>query len=335
MNPTVAAAPPLLDVRDLTVDFLGSGAPVRAVRGLDLTIGPGETFALVGESGSGKSATSLAIMGLLDPRRTGLGGELIFRDEDGERELLGLDPRAMRRVRGGRIAMVFQEPMTSLNPVHTVGAQIGEALRLHQRLRPAEARVRVIDALAEVGIPDPRRRASAYPHELSGGMRQRVLIAMALACRPRLLIADEPTTALDATVQIQILDLLKRLQHAHGMAVLFVTHNLAVVAEIADRVGVMYGGRIVETAPAAELFVHPRHPYTRGLLDSLPGGDGAARGGRLRAIAGSVVDPRAPPPGCAFHPRCGFVSEPCRESPVPLMAVSPGRDARCLRWAEL
>jgi oligopeptide/dipeptide ABC transporter ATP-binding protein len=332
---SVPAAPPLLDVRDLTVDFLGAGAPVRAVKGVDIAIAAGETFALVGESGSGKSATSLAIMGLLDPRRAKVGGEISLCDEDGPRDLLGLDPQAMRRVRGGRIAMVFQEPMTSLNPVHTVGAQIGEALRLHQKLTSAQAKARVIDGLAEVGIPDPRRRASAYPHELSGGMRQRVLIAMALACRPRLLIADEPTTALDATVQIQILELLKTLQRAHGMAVLFVTHNLAVVAEIADRVGVMYGGRIVETAPAAELFARPRHPYTRGLLDSLPGAHGGVRGGRLKAIAGSVVDPRTPPPGCAFHPRCGWVAEPCRAAAVPLMAVSTGRDARCLRWAEL
>ena len=329
------AAGPLLDVQGLTVDFLGSGAPVRAVRGVDLAIGPGETFALVGESGSGKSATSLAIMGLLDPRRTKLGGEIRFRDEDDAPDLLTLGARAMQQVRGGRIAMVFQEPMTSLNPVHTVGAQIGEALRLHQRPSPAEVKARVIAALAEVGIPDPGRRAGAYPHELSGGMRQRVLIAMALACRPRLLIADEPTTALDATVQIQILELLKTLQRAHGMAVLFVTHNLAVVAEIADRVGVMYGGRLVETAPAAELFGRPRHPYTRGLLDSLPGAHGGARGGRLRAIPGSVVDARTPLPGCAFQPRCGFAVEPCRAAPVPLMAVSPGRDARCLRWAEL
>ena len=191
-----APASPLLDVRDLTVDFLGSGrnsgsgAPVRAVRGVDLQIGPGETFALVGESGSGKSATSLAIMGLLDPRRTHIGGEIRLRDEDGERDLLALSGPAMRHVRGGRIAMVFQEPMTSLNPVHTVGAQIGEAVRLHQRLSPAQIKARAIEALAEVGIPDPLRRAAAYPHELSGGMRQRVLIAMALACRPRLLIAD-------------------------------------------------------------------------------------------------------------------------------------------------
>ncbi len=333
MNP--AAAPPLLDVHDLTVDFLGSGAPVQAVRGVDLAIGAGETFALVGESGSGKSATSLAIMGLLDRRSARVGGAVGFTDEDGGRDLLALDARTLRKVRGGRIAMVFQEPMTSLNPVHTVGAQIGEALRLHQRLTPVQLKARIVEALAEVGIPDPRRRASAYPHELSGGMRQRVLIAMALACRPRLLIADEPTTALDATVQIQILELLKSLQRAHGMAVLFVTHNLALVAEIADRVGVMYGGRIVETAPAAELFARPRHPYTRGLLDSLPGGHDGVRGGRLKAIPGSVVDPRTPPSGCAFHPRCGLVVERCRAASVPLAPVSAGRDARCLRWAEL
>ncbi len=328
------SAAPLLDVRGLTVAFPGAAGPVQVVNGVDLAIAAGETYALVGESGSGKSATSLAIMGLLDARAI-VGGEVRLEGPQGARNLLTLGARAMRQVRGAEVAMVFQEPMTSLNPVQTVGAQIGEALRLHQTLKPAQVRNRVVEALAEVGIPDPRRRASAYPHELSGGMRQRVLIAMALACRPRLLIADEPTTALDATVQIQILELLKALQREHGMAVLFVTHNLAVVAEIADRVGVMYGGRIVETAGAAALFAHPRHPYTRGLLDSLPDARAEGPRRRLRAIAGAVMDPRHPPSGCGFQPRCTLAQDPCRTSPVALLPIAPDRGARCLRWAEL
>ncbi len=326
------ASPALLDVRGLTVAFASEGGAILAVNGVDLSVAPGETFAVVGESGSGKSVTSLAIMGLLDRRRTRIGGEIRFRDRGGEvRDLAGLDARAMARLRGAEISMVFQEPMTSLNPVQTAGAQIAEAVRLRQGLDGAAAHRRAVEMLSAVEIPDAARRAGAYPHELSGGMRQRVLIAMALACRPALLIADEPTTALDVTVQMAILRLLQRLQKDLGMGVLFITHNLAVVAEIADRVGVMYGGRIVETAGVAELFARPRHPYTRGLLDSLP----RSGTGRLKAIPGAVVDPRRPPPGCAFEPRCAWAEAACRAAAPPLATVAAGHDARCLNWAAL
>jgi oligopeptide/dipeptide ABC transporter ATP-binding protein len=317
----------LLDVRGLTVAFAAAGGEILAVNGVDLAIAPGETYALVGESGSGKSVTSLAIMGLLDPRRTRIGGEIRFRDRSGVVcDLATLAPRALGRLRGGQISMIFQEPMTSLNPVQTAGAQIAEAVRLHQGLDGAAARARAVEMLSAVEIPDAARRAGAYPHELSGGMRQRVLIAMALACRPALLIADEPTTALDVTVQMAILRLLRRLQRELGMGVLFITHNLAVVAEIADRVGVMYGGRIVETAPVAELFARPRHPYTRGLLESLPRGGS----GRLKAIPGAVVDPRRPPPGCAFEPRCALAMDACRAGPPALTLTAAGHAVRCL-----
>ncbi len=331
--PSPPASPGLLDVRGLTVDFGAGAGQFAAVNGVDLTLAAGETLALVGESGSGKSVTSLAIMGLLDRRRAQVGGEIRFRDRTGQvRDLAALDGRAMVALRGGEIAMIFQEPMTSLNPVQTAGAQIAEAVRLHQGLDGAAAWARAVEMLDAVEIPDARRRAGAWPHELSGGMRQRVLIAMALACRPALLIADEPTTALDVTVQLAILRLLERLRRDLGMGVLFITHNLGVVAEVADRVAVMYGGRIVETAPVAGLFERPRHPYTRGLLDSLP-----RRGarGRLKAIPGAVVDPRRPPPGCAFEPRCALAAPPCRAAPPPLAAISAGHAARCLNWAAL
>jgi peptide/nickel transport system ATP-binding protein len=300
---------------------------VRTLHGIDLAIMPGETLALVGESGSGKSVTSLAIMGLLDRDSARLAGEIRL---DGGDNLLDLSPAALAALRGRTVSMIFQEPMTSLNPVMSVGEQIAEPLRRHRKLAGAALQAAVLAALGEVGIADPARRAAAFPHELSGGMRQRVLIAIALACDPRLLIADEPTTALDVTVQAQILDLLKALQQKRGMAMLFISHSLAVVAEIANRVAVMYGGRIVELAPAAEIFAAPRHPYTRGLLASLPGGQ---RGARLNAIPGSVVDPHRPPPGCAFAPRCADVIDMCSARPVPVTPVAAGHDVRCLRAA--
>ncbi len=334
----IAAAPAILEISDLTVSFVPTGrAAVKVVDGVDLAIAPGETFAIVGESGSGKSTTGLAIMGLLDRTAT-VAGAIRIRDERGAvTDLLGLRPAGLRAVRGGTVAMVFQEPLTSLNPVQSVGAQIGEALRLDRRLDPAAVRTRVLEAIAEVGIPDPERRVRAYPHELSGGMRQRVLIAMALARRPRLLIADEPATALDVTVQAQILELLKDIQRARGMALLFVTHNLAVVAEIADRVGVMYAGRLVETARTAELFASPRHPYTRALLNSLPGASASHGGGprRLRTLPGTVGDPRSPPPGCAFEPRCALAQPPCRRALPPMAVLTASRASRCVRWREL
>jgi peptide/nickel transport system ATP-binding protein len=329
MNDAVRDAP-ILDVRGLTVDFVAAdGRAIRALHGIDLSIAAGETYALVGESGSGKSVTSLAIMRLLDPRRARVAGSVML---DGAGDLLTLPAKALAAARGSRVAMIFQEPMTCLNPVQTVGAQIAEGLRRHVGGGRAQIDAAVAAALAEVEIPDPHRRAAAYPHELSGGMRQRVLIAMALACRPQLLIADEPTTALDVTVQAQILRLLAKLQRERGMAVLFITHSLAVVAEIADRVGVMYGGRIVEQARAADIFARPRHPYARGLLDSLPQ---TVRGGRLQSIPGQVIDPGNPPPGCAFEPRCDLRIDACRAGPVPFIPIPPDRASRCLRWSDL
>ncbi|UAK23778.1 ABC transporter ATP-binding protein [Sphingomonas nostoxanthinifaciens] len=329
-----AATAPVIDISGLTLDFVDPvGGAVRVLNGIDLAIAPGETLALVGESGSGKSATSLAIMGLHDPYMARVAGRIVLRLDDSTTcDLTTLSRRAIGRLRGHRMAMIFQDPMTSLNPVQRVGAQIAEALRLHRRLSGKALRQAVLDALREVGIPDVERRAASFPHELSGGMRQRVLIALALGCDPQLLIADEPTTALDVTVQAQILDLLRRIQHARGMAMLFITHNLAVVAEIADRVAVMYGGRIVETAPAAALFAHPRHPYTQALLDSLPT---RAADGRLRAITGSVLDLRRPLPGCAFAPRCGKALETCRRDIPPAAIVAPSRSSRCFRWDSL
>ncbi|UAJ09356.1 ABC transporter ATP-binding protein [Glacieibacterium megasporae] len=331
---TSAASDPVVDVRGLTLDFIDrDGGTVRVLHGVDLTIAAGETLALVGESGSGKSATSLGIMRLHRPRGTIVGGAVWLATGTGPpADLLSMSSRAMTTVRGAQVAMIFQEPMTSLNPVHRVGTQIGESLRLHRGLRGRALDAAVLASLAEVGIPDPVRRAAAFPHELSGGMRQRVLIALALACDPRLLIADEPTTALDVTVQAQILDLLRTIQRARGMAILFITHSLAVVAEIADRVAVMYAGRIVEQAPVAALFARPRHPYTRALLESLPGN---ATGKRLRVIPGSVVDVRRPPPGCAFEPRCAMAADPCAVTMPPAVMIDAGRASRCHRWAEL
>lgn len=332
---------PLLDIRGLVTEFRTESGLVRAVKGVDLTIGQGETVALVGESGSGKSVTSLSVMRLI---ATGVGsiagGEMLFRTRAGQVvDLVQQPEHAMRAIRGNEIGMIFQEPMTSLNPTQKVGAQIAEAARLHQKLTRKQAWNRAIEMLALVEIPDPARRADVYPHQMSGGMRQRVMIAMALACNPALLIADEPTTALDVTVQLQILELMRRLQREIGMGILFITHNLGVVAEVADRVAVMYGGRIVETATVRELFARPSHPYTRGLLDSLPVVDHAARARgeqlRLRAIPGSVVDPRHPPAGCDFNPRCGWAIPECRQAVPDLLTVVPDHRARCIRWNEL
>jgi peptide/nickel transport system ATP-binding protein len=325
---------PILDLRGLVTEFRTETGIVRAVKGVDLSIGPGETVALVGESGSGKSVTSLSIMRLIPERIGGItAGQVLFRGPTGTRDLATLSQIEMSAIRGAQISMIFQEPMTSLNPAQKVGAQIAEAARLHQGLTPAQGRARAIEMMRLVEIPDPESRANAWPHQLSGGMRQRVMIAMALVCNPSLLIADEPTTALDSTVQLQILALLKRLQAEFGMGILFVTHNFGVVAEIADRVAVMYGGRIVETAEVADLFDAPRHPYTRGLLASLPG---AATGlTRLPAIPGSVVDPRHPPPGCDFAPRCAHVQPRCQAAVPVLETAAPGHLTRCLRWREL
>jgi oligopeptide/dipeptide ABC transporter ATP-binding protein len=295
------------------------------VDGVNFDVFAGETLGLVGESGCGKSVTSLSILRLVpEPPGHVLPGSLI---EFEGHNLLTLAPRELRAIRGNRIAMVFQEPLTSLNPVVPVGAQVAEAAVVHQRLPRRAARARAAEMLALVGIPDPGARARQYPHELSGGMRQRVMIAMALVCGPRLLIADEPTTALDVTIQAQILELLERLQRDLGMAVILITHDLGIVAGQADRVAVMYAGQIVETAPTRALFERPAHPYTAGLLESVPRLDRPRE--RLHAIPGQVPAATAWPPGCRFHPRCPLAIEKCRTEQPPVFDISPGHTARC------
>ncbi|MCY1745421.1 ABC transporter ATP-binding protein [Ensifer sp. SL37] len=334
-------AEPLLEIRNLVTEFRTESGIVQAVKGVDLKIEQGQTVAVVGESGSGKSVTSLSVMRLIPPAIGGIAsGEILFRGRDGVvRDLAQLPEKNMRGVRGNEISMIFQEPMTSLNPTQKVGTQVAEAALLHQGLTRSQAWKLAIEMLMLVEIPEPARRADIYPHQMSGGMRQRVMIAMALACNPALLIADEPTTALDVTVQLQILELMRRLQREIGMGILFITHNLGVVAEIADRVAVMYGGRIVESADVNELFDRPSHPYTKGLLASMPQVDHAARAAgqvaRLKAIPGSVVDPRNPPTGCDFNPRCHWALDACRAAVPPVFMVSPDHGARCLRWSEM
>ncbi len=322
---------PLLSVRQLAVGFETDDGLLRAVDNVSFDIAPGRTLGLVGESGCGKSVTALSLMRLL-PQPSGkiLGGEILFEGRD----LLALPLSEMHRIRGARIGMVFQEPMTALNPVHTIGRQLSEVYRTHEDISKAEAWRRSIAMLARVGLPSPELRAAEYPHHLSGGMRQRVVIAMALACHPHLLIADEPTTALDVTIQAQILDLIKDLQRELGMAVLLITHDLGVIAETCDDVAVMYAGRIAEQAPVAELFANPRHPYTRGLLTSIPRLS-TPRKTRLPVIEGMVPGLRDLPPGCRFQNRCPHRQDRCAASAPALESVSPGHDAACFRWREI
>ena len=304
----VQPAPALLDIRDLRVGFETPDGErvVVAVDGVSLQVPEGGTLGLVGESGSGKSVTCLSVLRLLAEQGRILGGEVHFNGRD----LLTLSPDELQALRGGDIAMIFQDPMSSLNPVKRVGWQIAEALVIHERLTLAQAETKAVDLLGQVGIPEPKLRSRAFPHQLSGGMCQRVMIAMALACRPKLLIADEPTTALDVTIQAQILQLLRKLADETGTAVVIITHDLGVVAEVADHVAVMYAGRVVESAPVADLFSRPRHPYTAGLLGSLP--SRGARGRRLPMIEGAVPAPENFPPGCRFAPRCSSASDICR-----------------------
>jgi len=318
-----AGASPLLAVENLRTWFFTDAGTSRAVDGVSFSIEPGEAVGIVGESGCGKTITSLSLMGLVPtpPGRILEGSSIRLRGE----ELVGLPEKKMRAIRGNEIAMIFQEPMSSLNPVFTVGSQIEEALRLHRRLSGKEARRVGIELLREVGIPDPERRFDEYPHQLSGGMRQRVMIAMALSCEPGLLIADEPTTALDVTIQAQILTLLADLRKRRGMALLLITHDLGVVSQVCDRVIVMYAGEIVETGPVEEIFLRPRHPYTRGLLDSLPSVRG--RGEPLRPIPGAVPSPTAWPSGCRFRERCSHRWEKCAAESPPLLAAGDFRAA--------
>jgi peptide/nickel transport system ATP-binding protein len=324
----------LLEVRGLTTAFDTTDGTGYAVNGVSFAIGRGETVALVGESGCGKSVTGLSILRLLpSPPARIVAGEIMFEGRD----LLKLPAEEMRGMRGRDIAMIFQEPMTSLNPVFTVGFQIVEAIRAHEAASAAGARRRAIELLDLVRIPDPRRRIDEFPHRLSGGMRQRVMIAMALACRPRLLIADEPTTALDVTIQAQILDLLRGLQRELGMALLIITHNLGVVAETALRVVVMYAGRIVEEGPTRQILKSPRHPYTRGLLGAIPRAPIDARDlqSKLAEIPGLVPSLFDMPPGCAFAPRCAHAVTACDKAVPPLDAVAPEQVAACLRAREI
>ncbi|WP_207481084.1 ABC transporter ATP-binding protein [Arenibaculum pallidiluteum] len=314
---------PLLDIRNLSVEFATRSGTFRAVDGVDLHVEEGEVLGIVGESGSGKSVTSLAVMGLI-----GHNGRIVAdRMEFAGTDLRSLSPRQRRRLTGKDVAMVFQEPMSSLNPCFTVGFQIMETLKVHEGLDRAQRRRRAIELLDQVGIPDPESRLSAFPHQLSGGMSQRVMIAMAIACSPRLLIADEPTTALDVTIQKQILDLLVSLQRDRGMALVLITHDMGVVAETAHRVAVMYAGQVVETRPARALFEAPRHPYTGALLDALP--ERALGRRRLPTIPGVVPGIADRPPGCVFNPRCPKAQADCRMGPIPMFPDETGA-ARCL-----
>ena len=317
---------PLLQIRGLKTHFYTESGVARAVDGVDLDLQPGEVLGLVGESGSGKSVTALSVLRLI-PQPPGriVAGEILFQGRD----LLALPIEEMRSVRGRQISMVFQEPMTSLNPVFTIGMQLTEVILAHDHCTEEEANRRAVAALAEVGIPDPAERLSQYPHHLSGGMRQRVMIAMALANNPALLIADEPTTALDVTIQAQILDLMRQLKvKREGAAIMLITHNMAVVAEMCDRVAVMYGGKVQELAPVKELFRNPMHPYTRGLLGSIPRVDGP-RAERLQAIPGSVPDIMNLPVGCKFETRCQDRFEPCAAHEPELVERAPGHWVRC------
>jgi oligopeptide transport system ATP-binding protein len=322
---------PLLEVRDLRTQFFTQDGVVKAVDGVSFHLMPGETLGLVGESGCGKSITALSIMRLIpSPPGKIVSGEIIFEGED----ILKMSDDEVRSIRGRKIAMIFQDPMTSLNPVLTINRQISEALELHLGMSKQQARQRAIELLKMVGIPNAEQRVDQYPHQFSGGMRQRVMIAMALSCNPSLLIADEPTTALDVTIQAQILDLIRTLQHEHNTALILITHDLGVVAGMTDRINVMYAGHIVETAPTEELFENPKHPYTVGLLNSIPRLD-APRKERLNPIRGLPPDLIDLPDMCPFVPRCDFAREKCSEKNPPLFDVNPVHRSACWYWEEV
>lgn len=314
---------PLMEVQGLSVAFAGSGGkPVEVVSELSYTLRPGETLGVVGESGCGKTMTTLSVMGLL-PHGAQVSGSIRFEGK----ELTTLSSRQLQDYRGREIAMIFQEPMSAMNPVMKVGQQIAEVLQRHERLGGKEAFARAVELLASVHIPSPKRRAQDYPHQLSGGMRQRAMIAMAVACRPKLLLADEPTTALDVTVQAQILDLMLELQERHGTAIQFISHNLAVISEVSHQIMVMYSGRAVEYAPSELLFADPLHPYTQGLIKTLP--SISERAAKLYTIPGTIGGPR--PPGCRFSNRCALADQGCRRAEPPLVEVSPGHHVACFK----
>jgi oligopeptide/dipeptide ABC transporter ATP-binding protein len=314
----------LLSVEDLRVEFWTRRGTVHAVNGVSFDIAPGETLGIVGESGCGKSVTSLAILGILPRAGRVTGGRALFEGED----LIGRPDRELRRIRGREIAMIFQDPMTSLNPVLTVGRQIRESIETHFALDRKQAELRVVELLDQVGIPEAKRRARDYPHQFSGGMRQRAMIAMALACEPKLLIADEPTTALDVTIQAQILDLLRALVAERDTALVMITHDLGVVAGMCERVHVMYGGMVMETGPAEDVFRSPRHPYTLGLLQSVPRLD-TPRGRKLHPIEGAPRDMLRPPSACPFAPRCAYEIEQSLQEVPPLLEIAPGHKVAC------
>ena len=320
---------PFVDIRNLHVSFSGGRKPVQAVGGVDLQVRRGEVVALIGESGSGKSVTLRSLLRLHPPRRTLMSGAVRV----GGQDVLALSPAALADYRGKVASMIFQEPLLALDPVYSVGAQIVESIRRHEPVSHAHAMRRALELFERVRIPSPERRLAAYPHEMSGGMRQRAMIALALACRPQLLLADEPTTALDATVQIQVLLLLRELQRELGLAVIFVTHDIGAAVEVADRIAVMYAGRIVEEGPARTLIREPRHPYTMALLHSRAHG-ALAKGSRLQTIGGAPPDLSALPPGCAFADRCPMAQDICRAQAPGIVHLTPDHRARCLRTAD-
>ncbi|MEV5344439.1 ABC transporter ATP-binding protein [Streptomyces achromogenes] len=319
----------LLEVRDLRVEFQTRDGVARAVDGVGYAVDAGETLAVLGESGSGKSVTAQAVMGILDtPPGRITGGRVLFQGRD----LLTLKESERRRIRGAAMAMIFQDALSALNPVLTVGDQLGEMFVVHRGMSRRDARVRAVELMERVRIPAAAQRVRDYPHQFSGGMRQRIMIAMALALRPALVIADEPTTALDVTVQAQVMDLLAELRREYRMGLILITHDLGVVADVADRIAVMYAGRIVESAPVHDLYRAPAHPYTRGLLDSVPRLD--RRGRELNAIKGLPPNPLRVPPGCSFHPRCPMAQDVCRTDEPPLYEVPGGRGSACHFWRE-
>ena len=324
-----APSDPVLDIRGLTVTFGSGPKPVRALDGVDLALARGEVIALLGESGSGKSVTLRSILRLHPPKRSRIEGSIKVEGVD----VTTLEGRPLENFRGKTVSMVFQEPMLAMDPVYTVGQQIAEAVRNHEKISAADARKRALEMLTLVRIPSPERRLQAYPHEMSGGMRQRAMIALALSSKPRILLADEPTTALDATVQVQVLLLLRELQRELGLSMIFVTHDISVAVEVADRIAVMYAGRIVETGTVRDVIRAPRHPYTIGLLSTRAHG-GRLEGHRLPAIPGSPPDLANLPPGCAFAPRCALAAEMCRTTVPEPVDLGSGHRVRCLRTAD-